>query len=709
LGKFTTASAIADDQNIQDIINFWSVTGAQQLLLLGQDYLYSADTISGYTKVYDEWDIGGRITIDGSPTPSAVVTGVRTLFSSAGVAAGDILIIDYSGTKVYKVIQSVDSETQITLTTTVAVDYTKVQFRISRLIRNGNPFFTDWAVISGGAPKVLIADGTYPLRAYNGSILNAHKTTMSGTISCAASTTVTGVGTDFINNGVEAGDLIVLDYAGASTDPEVKKILTVDSATQVTLTSAASATHTTKTYLIVKLTNPIPICVAYHKDRVWIGDTVEAGSTLKQRIRWTPVLDLANFTKGGYLDLPYTQGRLKRLVPLGELLVAYFDDAVFLGRPTNLPGLPLSFQRVETGGVGLLGMKAVTPFLDVHFFVGQDNVYMLSAQGIKGIGDAVVKRMLKNVSASQHWFIQAAVDHVNDRVIFGIPLNGDEIGELWSYNYRNGAWTYDKVTCHAISADAFSTVRTWENWVTTAYAVGTVTGVLDDATLEGAGTTWSAGVCAAGDYVLIDTDGDGNFEFVTTVASRTDNDTLEMTDPATSNFSGASYRLVKSTGTWEAGSIVSYPTWEAAFGSGTTLRSVYVGIGGDLWLYQDGTADDNGTAITAIVETGDYDFDLPDNDKFVRTLTLKLETWNDTGVDITFAVQGSVDRGQNWKNLGNLIIAANKDEGKVDFMLTGSICRFKLTVTADVAPFILSEAIVRARVLGTEVPGRSDA
>ena len=87
---------------------------------------------------------------------------------------------------------------------------------------------------------------------------------------------------------------------------------------------------------------------------------------------------------------------------------------------------------------------------------------MLSAQGIKGIGDAVVKRMLKNVSASQHWFIQCAVDHVNDRVIFGIPLNGDEIGELWSYNYRNGSWAYDKVTCHAISADAFSTVRTWE-------------------------------------------------------------------------------------------------------------------------------------------------------------------------------------------------------------------------------------------------------
>ena len=34
LGKFTTQAAIADDQNIQDIINFWSVTGAQQLLLL---------------------------------------------------------------------------------------------------------------------------------------------------------------------------------------------------------------------------------------------------------------------------------------------------------------------------------------------------------------------------------------------------------------------------------------------------------------------------------------------------------------------------------------------------------------------------------------------------------------------------------------------------------------------------------------------------
>ena len=128
-----------------------------------------------------------------------MVTGVRTKFVTAGVAAGDWMVLDYSGTKVYRQIQSVDTELQVTLTSTIAVDYTKVQFRISRLIRNGNPFFTDWAVISGGSPKVLIADGTYPLRAYNGTAETAHQTAMAGTVSSLGppSPIVTGVGTSF--------------------------------------------------------------------------------------------------------------------------------------------------------------------------------------------------------------------------------------------------------------------------------------------------------------------------------------------------------------------------------------------------------------------------------------------------------------------------------------------------------------------------------
>jgi hypothetical protein len=330
---FTSANVIPDPP-IQDAIGFWKVTGTQDLLVLGKSYLYKASSSTGYTVIPDQWEIGGKITVAGT-----AVTGGNTKFLAAGVQAGDSIIIDPTGTPVTRVIQSINSEVSITLTVSGGTYASYTAFKISRPFRAANPWFVDWTVLTGGTPRVLFADGVYPLRGYDGTTLEDYGLINNGTVSTTYySYIVTGVGTSFVLSGVLPGDLIVLDFdgtEGGGIGSDTRVIQSVDSDTQLTLTEQYSS-HTAGTdYRIIQIGRPKAHCVAYHKDRVWEANTIESGNQYRQRIRWTYTGDLDNFVLGGWLDLPYVQGSIKKLLPMGDFLVAYFDDAVFIGRPAS--------------------------------------------------------------------------------------------------------------------------------------------------------------------------------------------------------------------------------------------------------------------------------------------------------------------------------------------------------------------------------------
>jgi hypothetical protein len=246
---------------------------------------------------------------------------------------------------------------------------------------------------------------------------------------------------------------------------------------------------------------------------------------------------------------------------------------------------------------------------------------------------------------------------------------------------------------------------TWETFTTQDYSTGTV--VTDGSTtVEGSGTTWSTNV-AADDVMLIDIDNDGVYEFESEVASVTDNDTLVLDDAAPTSSSGArNYRIIKPARSWNGSELGSYPTWDAIRGSNTTIRDFYIGKYDILYKLDIDGADDDGSAIAVQLTTRDIDFDLPDEDKFYGSLSLKLEDY--APEEISFTVLGSVDRGQTEKSLGTLTVPADRDEAKITFRLTGSIARFRLVSTSNVAVYTINEIVIRARVRGREVPGRSD-
>jgi hypothetical protein len=121
-------------------------------------------------------------------------------------------------------------------------------------------------------------------------------------------------------------------------------------------------------------------------------------------------------------------------------------------------------------------------------------------------------------------------------------------------------------------------------------------------------------------------------------------------------------------------------------------------------LTTSGSRDSGDTLINVELLTGDMDFDVPDQQKFVNRVTLKMG--ENVDEDVAFVVQCSKDRGSTWKSLGTLTVPSGSDEGKVDFRMRGSMLRFRLTSSSEVEPYTVSELVFRLKSGGLEVQGR---
>lgn len=198
-------------------------------------------------------------------------------------------------------------------------------------------------------------------------------------------------------------------------------------------------------------------------DRVWAGYTIDdTDGTQRQRVRWSALADKRDFSiSTNYLDLPYVNGGLQRLLPMGDRLMAYFDDAVFMGTQTNYPLLPVQFDKMETGGIGLVGKKAITSFLGGHFWVGQDDMYLVSPEGAKRIGSTVARQSIGACAAPQRIYV--APDPLNSTIVFGMPLGGEYIERLWRFDYRADAWSYEDAYCSMVATPAVNMHLTWDS------------------------------------------------------------------------------------------------------------------------------------------------------------------------------------------------------------------------------------------------------
>lgn len=619
---------------------------------------------------------------------------------------------------------------------------------------------------TAGLQKGIIWDQKFIYELSSTAVTGKYWVYDTGTASTSG-TTVTGAGGTLWNTAaseVQAGDIFVLDPDASGDGPEAIEILSITSDTELELVSTPVGTYGAGSdyeirrafdadepfmvdYSVVPGTankmlfadgsrflysydgttytdfnasySYIPICVTYFQDRVWIGNVTESASEYKQRIRWSNLFpDVDTFTSTDYLDLPYQQGELVRLVPLGPYLVAYFRDRVFLGRRSNLRNplatasiLPLQFDPMETGKVGLVGTKAVIPWLGGHFFLGQDNVYWLTPQGMdpEGIATPIVAESIRG--CSNLWKAYGVHYPEIDSILFAFPVDGEEFERIWLFNYKSKSWSEWPITGEMLSTASLEDSITYTTWVDEVpYETGTVAGTFGGTTLTLTGGNFTTGpgwTLASGDYLhIVDEDGGGDEEVTTyTVSSKTDATHLEIQETFANTFTGKVYQLVDQDSTYAALSV--YDSYSEIQPAAPDVKTLYLGKGDILHYFQTGGSyDEGGAGPTVTLTTGDLDLDLPDTKKVWTRFSLKLEDYVDN--EVGFSAYVSVNRGRTWKSLGTLYIRADHDEGFLTFRTVGSIARFKLTSGSQVEPYTVNEIVVRARPMGTDIPGRTN-
>lgn len=206
-------------------------------------------------------------------------------------------------------------------------------------------------------------------------------------------------------------------------------------------------------------------CGAYFNERLWLGHIKEvvggAYVEYRQRLRFSTATDFGSFADAAYIDLDYTGGDIKRLLPLDNLLAVYLEDAVYLGQGTADTNNPLVFDRIETGGRGLVGPKAVVSYRGGHFFVAQDNIYMLTTRGLEAIGTPVLSETIRK--CENKWRIYAVADPRRNRVCFGFPRANKFIEYVWSFDYIDGSWSYEDYPTWMIAGTRFDDSLTWDD------------------------------------------------------------------------------------------------------------------------------------------------------------------------------------------------------------------------------------------------------
>jgi len=457
--------------------------------------------------------------------------------------------------------------------------------------------------------------------------------------------TVTGSGTlwDTAASYVQAGDLFVLDANGSGDGPEEILIASVTDDTHLELASTPAGTYGASTdYKIVRAFKFVgqdlldwatradllyytdhdkPVvkwdgttftvvdsglfkarCLTYFNDRLILGNTINVtdGTYHKQRFRWGNRASETLTDDNHYLDLPYTSDELLRLIPLGSLLIAYFENSIWYGQPTNMQSdLPYAFTRLDTGGIGLVGQRAVIPWTDGHFFIGQDNFYYLnfsSQQPLTPVGNAVFDFVDRLEIRDSLWRSYVSVDPLNDSIVFGLPGSGSaaSLSCLFVYNYFTQSWSKHQVTLDFLGTKSLVDITQYDE----------LEGTYDD--------------------------------------------------------------LV---GTYDE------------LSSGPQSIALWHGLAGRLSTFRDTVVTDDGSTISVSLDTGDMDFDQPNMYKGFYKMTLKLRepyTNSYSSENLVLFLQGSVDRGTTWKDLGSFTIEENESEAVVFFRLLGGQARFRI-------------------------------
>ena len=546
---------------------------------------------------------------------------------------------------------------------------------------------------SGGAPAVLdldsISKGDIIYVAGAEHTLLTYEA-VSGTGTVTSSDTVSATSTYFVYRGFASSDDYDIDWA-----------LGTDTLVIVDGYHIPFIYDGTDLDLFTMDNEFIAGSVCFAFNRFWFGNIVIAGAYGRQQIRWTDVIvvaDWENISVTSYVSLPYTNSVILKMTLIGEMMLVFFNNLMFYGTQSSDPLLPVIFRRIDTADVGLMGKRAIASAEDAVFFVGPDNIWARDVNTLGTIGDSIlpiVRRYKENLKGAI-----MTVDPKNSILLIGVPSATDTTLELvLVYNLNTKAWSIFDLQFESMQTVGLSNQNSMDE-LGSKYAVGTVSGSSGSAALTGSGTLWAANVAVGDSFEYNANAGEINYAGVTyTVLVVNSNTSITLSTNLSEALSGVAYTLATPINAL-VGSTDDYAT------DGETMKGVYFwrnsGVEGtsDLYRMYDSVEEDNNDVVRASFETGDMDLDYPDTSKTITSLRLKLREY--TNEALLFRVSFSENGGRTFNWMGNMSIPENRNEGKLDFIASGSTIRLKVEEENGTDPYTIVEMDLYVKPRGRE-------
>lgn len=519
--------------------------------------------------------------------------------------------------------------------------------------------------------------------------------TVSGT---AGTTAVVGTDTTFNIREIATGDLITIDPSGANTTYTVDVV--ASDGLSVTVLESIEADFTAVDFTVQRLLYPAPewqitvaridrilyICtgtrpllgynidfpdkvipidterpfipktIMVFNDRLWCGNifipsdfpsNTVPNRWYTNRVCWSTILPESGYaptTIGAvdinplrnFNDLIEIGGEISGLSPLGSYMAVFFEYGIQYGRETQVPGdtLPLAFDIIPSGRRGVLQPGAITSTKNGLFYVSTDNVYYLGINlQVLPMADAVDPELFRPQILNTRYKIENFNEVAG--LIIGCGYNEDSYDEFWVFNLHTKAWTRFEYACSYFNTFTIGSRLTFSDYSDSQIFGVEPPGVNDDAL--------------------------GNI--------LPESPILGTQVPIQPPVDLPQYALTAYT---DSKAIFSGESSEQ------TNDRFYATVGADITVMgADLETDQDNAPVSCLIETGDFDFGRPDQNKTVYKMAMRI--FNIALVNISYHIEGSLDSGVTWWDLGNMILYSGGKEGKCNFQFTGSAPRFRLT------------------------------
>ena len=181
----------------------------------------------------------------------------------------------------------------------------------------------------------------------------------------------------------------------------------------------------------------------------FVNETVEGSNPRK--IMWSDagLYNVYNSGDASNLTLFQDPGPIYRLLPLGEMLVAY--------RPTSLHilfyvGAPFIFaQRQIIANRGIVGPRAVADLGPRHVCWMFDGIFLFDGAAREPIGEAIFDDLMEDVDPQYLTRVRVFVDLKDREVYFAYPKSSDSgvCKQAYVWSYQQNTWRQEDITVTA--------------------------------------------------------------------------------------------------------------------------------------------------------------------------------------------------------------------------------------------------------------------